>query len=150
MTVTKKIEATLNYLAYATSLIFVSVSIVSELTRIGNYRSIANFDSYTIFIVGSAYAGIFVRSLNYNAAMALLASPVFFAALRHGVIIGPAELGRQLKGWTFLVGIYALGGWVCNSIYIISRLTEFALDRLEYFLPERIRRKKRNSNHMLW
>lgn len=146
---TKRIEVALNYLTYTTSLIFVSVSIASELTRIGNYRSIINFDSYTIFIIGSTYTGIFVRSFNYNVAMALLASPVFFAALRYGVIIEPGELGRQIKSWTLLVGIYALGGWICNFIYITSKLVDLFLDRLEYFLPESIRRKKKQQPHVV-
>lgn len=70
--------------------------------------------------------------------------------MKYGFFIDPGELGPHVKRWNNNIAVYAIIGWICTIVYFLSATINAILNFIESLLPERIKRMKKDSNHMLF
>lgn len=145
-----KIEDILTTAFHFVSIAFVLIIIVSEISRVSNYRSVFDDYIYIIFILFAGYTGVFVKSRKYNIIIICCSIYIVELSIKNKIFIIHGELGGSITSWNISIFLFILIGCICNFFYFGSRLVSFFLDRIEFLLPEKIKRAKKDSRNMLF
>lgn len=83
-----------------------------------------------IFLI-AGYTGIFVRSLGYNIAIIIAASPTILFAFVSYFYYDNILSNPQIKDGFMLVSLYGLIGTICTVVFMISRIWKYAVAKHE-------------------
>ncbi len=93
-------------------------------------RSFYGFDSeelnWICILIVAGYCGVCVRSIRYNLILIFSTLGALKLAMKYGFFIEPKELGRHIKTWNNLVGIYVIVGGLCTIVYLLRTMIQWA------------------------
>ncbi len=67
-----------------------------------------------------------MRSIRYNLILIFSTLGALKLAMKYGFFIEPKELGRHIKTWNNLVGIYVIVGGLCTIVYLLRTMIQWA------------------------